>query len=530
MDTFTGTGRLIRLVARLERIRLAVWVAAIGLLPIVVGGSFASLYPSEAERAELAGTVASSPAFIGLLGPINGTSVGALTAWRMGTIGATLIAFMAAFAVIRHTRADEEEGRSELLGSTVVGRLAAPAAALAGAVAAGLAIGVLTTLGLVVLGESSAGALALGLGWFLVAVVFAALGVLAAQVAVSAGGARAVAGTAIGVAFLLRLAGDGAADSGLGWLSWLSPIGWTTKMAPFGAERWWVAALFVASAAVAVVVAAAMLGRRDLGGGVVTPRPGPAAAAPGLHSAFGLARRLQTRALVGWVVGIAAFATVWGVLADTINDLLEENPQLAEIFEAFGGTGQLTDAFFGAAFGILAVIISAYAISSVLVLHREEDRQRAEHVLATPTPRLRWAAGHLAFAFAAPLLLLLVAAVTSGAAYGITLGDLGNVFVSVDSALVQLPAVWVTAALAVALYGFVPRQVGFAWGILVVFLLLGQLGPILELPQWTLNLSPFTHVPAPPAPVQALPLVVMSALAAATTAAGLVGLRRRDIA
>jgi ABC-2 type transport system permease protein len=106
----------------------------------------------------------------------------------------------------------------------------------------------------------------------------------------------------------------------------------------------------------------------------------------------------------------------------------------------------------------------------------------------------------------------------------------GNALVAMDSALVQLPAVWLTTALVVALYGFAPRQAGLAWGVLVIFLLLGQLGSILQLPQWALDLSPFTHVPAPPGPIRALPLVVMSVLAVAVGALGLAGLRRRDIA
>ncbi len=531
MGPLTGTRRLVVLVARLERVKLSIWVGALGLLPTLVGSSFASLYPTAAERAQLAGTVGSSPALVALLGPINGTSVGALTAWRIGTIGATLIAFMAGFAVIRHTRADEEDGRAELLGSTVVGRHAPLAAAVLVAIAAGLAIAVVATIGLIALGESAAGAVALGLAWFLAAAAFAAVGAVAAQVTSSAAGARALTGSAIGGFFVIRLAGDGAADSGLGWLSWLSPIGWVTNIGPFGAHRWWVAGLLAAFTVVGLAAAASLKNRRDLGGGVVVPRPGPAEAAPELRSAFGLARRLQARPLVGWTVGMAVFGSVWGLLAETINDLFEENEQLADIFEALGGTGRVTDVFFGAAFGILAIIVSAYAISVVLTLHREEEGGRAEPILATPTHRLQWAASHLVYGFAAPLLLLLVAAVTSGLVYGATVGDVGgNVFVALDSALVQLPAIWVTAALVVALHGFVPRHATLGWGVLVVFLLLGQLGSILELPQWALDLSPFTHVPAPPDTIRVVPLAVLSALATTVTAAGLGALRRRDVA
>jgi ABC-2 type transport system permease protein len=390
---------------------------------------------------------------------------------------------------------------------------------------------VTTTVGLVVVGEAVSGALAFGAGWFLIAVAFAGVGAVAAQMTSSASGARAIAGSTIGTFFVVRLAGDGAADNGFGWLSWLSPIGWSSKLEAFGTERWWVTVLLLAFAVAVLSVAVILASRRDVGGGVAEPRPGPAEASAGLRSVFGLARRLQTTSLLGWIAAIVGAAAVWGVLAETVNDMLEDNPQLAEIFEALGGIGRLTDVFFGALFGIVAIIVSAYAISVVLTLQHEEHTHRAEALLATPTPRLRWAASHLVYAIAGPVILLLVAAVVSGTVYGSTVGDVaGNAFVAMDSALVQMPAVWLTTALAVALYGFAPRHAGLAWGVLVIFLLLGQLGSILQLPQWALDLSPFTHVPAPPGPIRALPLVVMSVLAVAVGALGLAGLRRRDIA
>ena len=68
------------------------------------------------------------------------------------------------------------------------------------------------------------------------------------------------------------------------------------------------------------------------------------------------------------------------------------------------------------------------------------------------------------------------------------------------------------------------------WAALVAFLLLGQLGPILELPQWAMDISPFTHTPKlPGGDLSALPLVSLTLVAAALVAAGLVGFRRRDI-
>jgi ABC-2 type transport system permease protein len=58
----------------------------------------------------------------------------------------------------------------------------------------------------------------------------------------------------------------------------------------------------------------------------------------------------------------------------------------------------------------------------------------------------------------------------------------------------------------------------------------GFLGAVLDLPTWLQDLSPFERVPWLPATgFTPLPLVVIAALAAGLTLAGLGGLRRRDI-
>lgn len=56
-----------------------------------------------------------------------------------------------------------------------------------------------------------------------------------------------------------------------------------------------------------------------------------------------------------------------------------------------------------------------------------------------------------------------------------------------------------TVGVAVLLFGWFPRAVALAWIVPVYAFLVGYLGPILQLPDWTRNLSPFGHVPRLPA-------------------------------
>jgi ABC-2 type transport system permease protein len=60
--------------------------------------------------------------------------------------------------------------------------------------------------------------------------------------------------------------------------------------------------------------------------------------------------------------------------------------------------------------------------------------------------------------------------------------------------------------------------------------LVSVLGPLLGLPDWVLELSPFEHVPQLPADdFRAGPLLALCAVAAALTAVGMLAFRRRDL-
>jgi ABC-2 type transport system permease protein len=66
---------------------------------------------------------------------------------------------------------------------------------------------------------------------------------------------------------------------------------------------------------------------------------------------------------------------------------------------------------------------------------------------------------------------------------------------------------------------------------LVGTFLASEIGPLLDLPRWVRDLSPFTHVPPlPGGEVTAGPLVALLAVAAALIIGGLLALRRRDLA
>jgi ABC-2 type transport system permease protein len=89
---------------------------------------------------------------------------------------------------------------------------------------------------------------------------------------------------------------------------------------------------------------------------------------------------------------------------------------------------------------------------------------------------------------------MLSVGLVTGLVHGLRSGDLGGQLPGiVVAALVQVPAIWVVAGVAVALFGLLPWLTVLAWVVLGVFLVMGQLGAVLGLSQGVLDISPFTH-------------------------------------
>src|SRR5262249_17912028 len=165
------------------------------------------------SRAALVASGESNPALLFLYGRLSGTSVGALTAWRYGVWGALFAALMTIFIVIRHTRADEEAGRLELIGSARVGaqapRLAAPlGAALSVATLANLLLPALLALVLPFTGLPATGSVALALAIGTCGLAFTGISAVAAQLTSGARAARGLAIGVLGLSFLVRAVGD----------------------------------------------------------------------------------------------------------------------------------------------------------------------------------------------------------------------------------------------------------------------------------------------------------------------------------
>ncbi len=528
---FTGTLRLLRLYLRRDRVVAALWILLLSVPPATVYvGSISKVYPTDAGRAGMVASIMASPAQRAMYGNVYNDTLGAVGVWKAGMFH-VLIAVAVILTVIRHTRGDEEAGRTELLDSTAVGRYADLTATLMLALGASLLTGLIGFATLLTVDIPAAGSLAFGLALAGSGLVFGAVAAVAAQLSANARTARGLAFAVLAAAFTLRAVGDARSATGSSALSWLSPLGWSLQVRPFAGDRWWVLALHVLACALLTVFAYWLRGRRDVGAGLLAERPGPGTAGPALAGPLALAWRVSRGALLLWTTGLCLYGLMIGSVVHGVGDEVGDSGLARDIVTRLGGTAAMEQAFIAIAFAMLGMVASAFVISMLLRLHQEETIGRAETALAGSVSRTRWLASYLGLAIAGSGVAMLLAGTVAGLTYGIAAGDVGGKLPAVlGAAAVQLPAVWLLAAVTVALFGLTPRFSPAAWAVLVGFIALYMLGSLSGFPQWLLNLEPFSHIPRVVAgSFTAVPLLWLLAVDVTLIMLGVNAFRRRDL-
>jgi ABC-2 type transport system permease protein len=525
MERFTGTGRLLRFVLRRDRVRVALWVVGIGVLVVLSAASVRGTFPTQHDLDAAVELERSAAAIIFNGPPLALDTMGGQVAYQLSTFELIVVGLMSSLMIGRLVRGEEEAGRLELVRALPVGPQAPTAAALVVVAGMDLAVGIITTAGLLALGLPTAGSLALGAAVSMLGLTFAALAMVTSQVTENTRVVHGVTGVTLGVAFIVRGVGD---VNGGAW-SWLSPIGWAQKTRPYAGEAWWPLLVPLAVTIAAAWFAARLATRRDLGGALIRPRPGPPHASGSLGRPFGLAMRLHRGTIAGWAAGVFAMGVAYGSIGDAIDQYAKDNEAMAKMLQLRSGAS-ITDAYFATAMTFTALLVAGYALQAALRVRTEESTNRTEALVATGMSRRRWLAANLAATVTGSTIVTAAGALGTGVTYGIVTGHWSKVMRIGAAGFAYLPAVWLLVAVAVALYGLVPRGALLAWSALTWCVIVGILGDLLDLPTWLRDLSPIQHTPRVPATDWSIvPLAALIFAAAVLAYAGTIGFERRDL-
>jgi polyether ionophore transport system permease protein len=521
-------GALIQRAIRDARMLTVVFTYLFLVYSFIQPVGYRRVYTTAASRAEFARSFGTNPGLRLLYGePHNVATVDGYTAWRVGGVLAIVAAVFGLLASVRALRGEEEAGRAELTLAGIVSRRTAYLCAMAAIGAAALILWAAEFAGFALAQLPIAGSAYLALATLSVIPVFAGVGAVASQLASTRRIALEIGGGAIALFFLLRVIADTVA--GVGWLRWLTPLGWAEEMRPFAGPRPVVLLLPIVASVLLLVLAERLGATRDVGSGLL-PERGGGTSLRLLSSPAAQALRSQRDSLIVWAGSFAVFAFILGVVSSSVASSgipPGVDKQIAKL-----GAGSITSTS-----GYLALIFFFYVLGICLFVcaqlgsaRREEADQQLETLLALPVGRTGWLTGRLLLAAAAAVVISLLSGLLTwaGAVAGGTSVSLGQML---EAGANCLPVAALFLGVAALAYAAAPRAAAaISYGLLVLTFLWQAVGSLLGAPSWLVGLTPFGHVALVPVePFRVTAAVVMIGIGVAAAAVGLAVFRRRDL-
>jgi ABC-2 type transport system permease protein len=534
MSAFTGTAPLVRLALRRERIALPAWALLFAAMSGGTAARYADLFPTAEAQASFAEQLSQNRALAAFGGEIFARGIPGLTLFKVGDSTYSLVALMALLTVVRHTRAEEEAGRAELLASNVVGRLASLTAALVIGWCASLTVATAAALGLIATHQPVSGSLAFGGAVLSSGICYASVAAVCAQLVSTSRAAHAMAGGLAAVGYALRFVADGARSD---VLRWCTPQGWSHQVRPFASDRWWVLGISVVVSLSIAAVAYALRARRDLGAGFWAQRPGPAGSTS-LRTPFLLAWRLQRNAIAGWTLGLALLGSFVGVLGKDMPAISSKGgPLVVEFFRRYAASPDVSivDIYLWLVVLSLGYVAALYPALAIVALRAEELAGNTALLLASPVSRWRIVGSQIAVMAAGSALMMTALGVALGLVHGTRVDDVtGQLPRIVLACWVQLPAMWTLGGVGMLAFGVVPRAcVAVAWAAYLFVQLFGEvIGPALHLSFETADaVIAFHHLPKVLSGegLRLLPIAALLVVTGALLALGARAFRARDV-
>ena len=278
--------------------------------------------------------------------------------------------------------------------------------------------------------------------------------------------------------------------------------------AAFVALRWWPLALLVVLAAALIACRLVLESRRQYDDGVLATsgeRPG----ARPVGGVFGLQLVIHRGLTLGWAVGLLIAGAAFGSMTKSLLDAARGNELMARVLSAHG-----TDGVYTTMTQFLAAATTAYVVTVMVRLSRDEESGIGEAVLADSVSRWAWLLSAVGAALTGGAVLLGCAGLGNGLGAGLTLGEPHTIVRLTLAALAFLPAMAVVAGVAALVVAL--RHPGIGWLAVTFVVAAFYLGALLRLPRWLIDASPVGRTTAPSS-VSVVALAVMAAIAIGVT-------------
>ena len=554
---FGNSFLLTKHILRRERVISIVWVVILAFVVVGLVPGMESAIDLESRTAIL--SVLEMPAMIGMMGPAYaavGNNFGALYTNLMLLFSAFTVGLMNIFLVVRHTRADEERGRYEVVRSLPTGRLANLNAAMIVSVIVNIVLALVIGFGMFVFGDESmglAGSLLWGACLGATGLVFAALAALFSQLSSSSRGATGYSFAVLFLLYLLRAPGDLNGDMEI--LALISPLGLGLRAQAYIGNYWWPVFVMLGVAVVVAAIAYRLCLSRDIDQGLIPARAGRADGSVLMGSPFGLSFKLLRTSLIVWFAGMFILAASYATVLEGIDDFIAQNemyqmlilgPAGIELIEGLspeqtvaamratvGAAGFTMAELFSSMVNSMMGLVSVVPLLMFILKARSEEKDaRTELVLAAPVSRNKSLVGYAVIAFVSAVLIQFLLALGMFSVAVSVLPDVSELSLGflLRANMVFVPALWVMVGVAIFLIGLLPKATGAIWGYFAYSFVIIFFGRMDIFPSWLGKLTPVGYVPQLPMDeVNGLTLCILTVIAVCLTVLGFVFYNRRDV-
>ncbi|WP_078544873.1 ABC transporter permease [Litchfieldia alkalitelluris] len=523
------TAYLSRVILRLDRFRISLWIIGLTFFTVIVPISFTELYGSQTERDVMAQTMA-NPAMTAMIGPgaLEHYTIGAMTSHQMLLMTAAVVGLMSILLVSRHTRADEEEGRLEMIRSLPTGRLSYLHSTLVVMTATFVVLALINGFGLYALGIESMdleGSLLYGVALGATGLFFTGVTAVFAQASESSRGTIGYSIAVLLVSYLVRAITDVSNES----LSWISPLGWVTKAEVYSENNWYPILLMVAASILLYAFAYFLNAIRDLGSGFLPARAGRKNASRFLQNPIGLALRLQQTGIIAWAIGMFVLGASYGSVLGDLESFISDNEMMKQMLQPEAGF-TITEQFIPMLMVVMSILATIPPVMAINKLRAEEKKERVVHLLARAVSRTKLLGSYLLIAVLNGFVMISLAAIGLWSAGNASIEEGISFTMIFKAALSYYPAMLVMISLSVFLIGFFPRITSFVWLYIVYSFMVVYFGGLFQISEVISGLSPFGHVPqAPVEEFSVVPLLLLTLVAMVLTLLGRIGFNKRDI-
>jgi ABC-2 type transport system permease protein len=462
---------------------------------------YRSAYPTLAGRMRLAMTFSHDAGIAAVFGPARVLeTVSGFVAFRTLGVIPLIVGIWATLTATKALRGNEESGRWEILVSSPITRGNATLATIRGLYGSITITLLISSILIAVAARIShdfpiRSSLFFSLSLIAAGYFFASVGALASQLTALRKSASAIAGTVIGLSFLVRAIADSSTT--FNWVHWLSPLGWVTESAPLTHPQWWGLLLLLIGTLICTAAAVSISGKRDLHSSLFVERKSRTVNFR-VTSVSRLWVALHCGNILSWIIGLFFMAFAFGLVAHGASKAFSGSSTIQNTFAKLGIV-RSNNFFFGIIFLLLAAGLMFASNSFAAALREQESNGYLDHILVSPLPRTLLMVSRLLVSTVSLVLMGISAGIGAFIGSSISKGEL-SFHDAIFAGLNLVPSALVMFGISIAIFGIHPRASILAGQSLLAWsFLLELIGSTIKLNHWILDTSLLHHMAFAPA-------------------------------